>query len=155
MPKIVEGKLSAAGLKTAIVVSRFNEFLGERLVEGAVDTLLRSGAADEDIEIVKVPGAFEMPLATQRLAKSGRYDCVICLGVIVRGATPHFDYVAGEAARGIARTSLESGVPVAFGVVTADSLEQAIERSGTKSGNKGRDAALAAVEMANLFKAMG
>lgn len=152
MPKTLEGSLSAKGLKVAIVVSRFNDFISERLLGGAVDTLLRSGVRDSDVEVVKVPGSFEMPLVVSRLARSGRHDAIICLGAIIRGSTPHFDYIAGEAAKGIARASIEGGLPVAFGIITADTLEQAIERAGTKSGNKGRDAALTAIEMANVLK---
>ncbi|MEK7842234.1 MAG: 6,7-dimethyl-8-ribityllumazine synthase, partial [Deltaproteobacteria bacterium] len=135
--------------------SRFNDFIGSKLLEGAVDTLLRSGASDGDIEVVKVPGSFEMPVAAQAMIKNGRYDAVICLGAIIRGSTPHFDYIASEAAKGIAKLSLEAGLPISFGIITADNLEQAIERAGTKSGNKGRDAALSAIEMANLFKELG
>ncbi|HBO83603.1 MAG: 6,7-dimethyl-8-ribityllumazine synthase [Deltaproteobacteria bacterium GWC2_42_11] len=152
MPKTIEGNLSAKGLRFAIIVSRFNDFIGERLKEGAVDTLLRSGAEDKDIDIIKVPGSFEMPVAAKKLADKGRYDAVICVGAIIRGSTPHFDYVASEAAKGIARISLETGIPVSFGIITADNIEQAIERAGTKQGNKGRDAALSAIEMANLLK---
>ncbi|HXI10790.1 MAG TPA: 6,7-dimethyl-8-ribityllumazine synthase [Thermodesulfobacteriota bacterium] len=155
MPKVIEGNLSARGLKTAVVVSRFNDFIGERLLDGAVDTLLRSGAADSDIEVVKVPGSFEMPVVAKTLAKSGNYDAIICVGCVIRGSTPHFDYVAGEAAKGIAKVALDYECPVSFGVITADNLEQAIERAGTKSGNKGRDAALTAIEMANLIKTLG
>ncbi len=155
MPKVIEGNLSAKGLKTAVVVSRFNDFIGERLLDGAVDTLLRSGAADADIEVVKVPGSFEMPVIAKTLAKSGNYDAIICVGCVIRGSTPHFDYVAGEAAKGIAKVALDYECPVSFGVITADNLEQAIERAGTKSGNKGRDAALTAIEMANLIKTLG
>jgi 6,7-dimethyl-8-ribityllumazine synthase len=154
MPKTLEGSLSAKGLKIAVVVSRFNDFISERLLGGALDTLIRSGAEDRDIEVVKVPGSFEMPLVASKLAAAGRYDAVICLGAIIRGSTPHFDYVAGEAAKGIAKVSVEKGLPVAFGIITADTLEQAIERAGTKSGNKGRDAALNAIEMANVLKAL-
>ncbi len=154
MPKVIEGNLSAKGLKFALIVSRFNDFICDRLQGGAVDTLLRSGATDADIEIIKVPGAFEMPLVASKVASNGAYDAIICLGAVIRGATAHFDYVAGEAAKGIARVSTESGVPVAFGVITADNLEQAIERAGTKSGNKGRDAALTAIEMATLLKSI-
>lgn len=152
MPKIVEGGLSAKGLKFGVVLSRFNEFIGNQLLEGAVDALLRSGASDGDIEIVKVPGSFEIPATVQVMMQKGQYDAIVCLGAIIRGATPHFDYIASEAAKGIARVSMDSGLPVAFGIITADTLEQAIERAGTKSGNKGRDAALNAIEMANLFK---
>ncbi len=155
MPRIVEGNLSAKGLKVGIVVSRFNDFIGERLLDGAVDTLVRSGAADNDIDVVKVPGTFEMPVVAKTMAKSGNYDAIVCVGCVIRGSTPHFDYVAGEAAKGIARVSLDFETPVAFGVITADNLEQAIERAGTKSGNKGRDAALTAIEMANILKALG
>lgn len=154
MPRTIEGNLSAAGLKFGIVVSRFNDFISDRLLAGAVDTLLRSGAQDKDIEVVRVPGSFEMPLAARALVKKGTYNAVICLGCVIRGATPHFDYVAGEAAKGIARTSLDNDYPISFGVITADNIEQAIERAGTKSGNKGRDAALSAIEMANLLKSI-
>lgn len=152
MPRTFEGDLSAKGLKVALVVSRFNDFISGKLLEGALDTLTRSGASEGDIDIVKVPGSFELPITAKTLAEKKGYDAIICLGCIIRGATPHFDYVANEAAKGIARVSLDYGVPVSFGVITADNLEQAIERAGTKSGNKGRDAVLTAVEMANLFK---
>ncbi|MBI5682860.1 MAG: 6,7-dimethyl-8-ribityllumazine synthase [Deltaproteobacteria bacterium] len=152
MPKVIEGNLSAKGLKFAIVLSRFNDFIGEKLKEGAVDTLIRSGADDKDIDVIKVPGSFEMPVIVKKLIEKGKYDAVICLGVIIRGATPHFEYVASEAAKGIARVSIDTGVPVSFGIITSDNIEQAIERAGTKSGNKGRDAALSAVEMANLLR---
>lgn len=155
MPRIIEGNLSAKGLKFGIVVGRFNDFIGERLLGGAVDTLTRSGAADSDIDVVKVPGSFEMPVVAKAMAKSGSYDAIICVGCVIRGSTPHFDYVAGEAAKGIAKVALDFETPIAFGVITADNLEQAIERAGTKSGNKGRDAALTAVEMANVLKAVG
>ena len=155
MPKTIEGGLSAKGLKFGLVVSRFNDFIGNKLLEGAIDTLLRSGASDGDIDVVKVPGSFETPVAAQAMIKNGRYDAVICLGAIIRGSTPHFDYIASEAAKGIAKLSLEAGLPISFGIITADNLEQAIERAGTKSGNKGRDAALSAIEMANLFKELG
>lgn len=155
MPRIIEGNLSAKGLKVGIVVGRFNDFIGERLLDGAVDTLVRSGAADNDIDVVKVPGTFEMPVVAKTMAKSGNYDAIVCVGCVIRGSTPHFDYVAGEAAKGIAKVSLDFETPVAFGVITADNLEQAIERAGTKSGNKGRDAALTAIEMANILKALG
>lgn len=155
MPRIIEGNLSAKGLKAAIVVGRFNDFISERLLEGALDTLLRSGAADGDIVVVKVPGSFEIPVAAKSLARGGQYDAIICLGCVIRGATPHFEYVAGEAAKGVARVSLDFDTPVSFGIITAENLEQAIERAGTKSGNKGRDAALTAIEMANLLKSLG
>lgn len=155
MPRIIEGNLSAKGLKVAIVVGRFNDFISDRLVDGAVDTLLRSGAADNDIDVVKVPGAFEIPVAAKTLARGGNYDAILCLGCVIRGATPHFEYVAGEAAKGVARVSLDFETPISFGIITAENLEQAIERAGTKSGNKGRDAALTAIEMANLLKTLG
>jgi len=155
MPRIIEGNLSAKGLRFALVVSRFNDFIGDRLLEGALDTLVRSGAADDALEVVKVPGAFEMPVVAKSLAKTRSYDAIICLGCVIRGSTPHFDYVAGEAAKGVAKVSLEYDCPVAFGVITSDNIEQAIERAGTKSGNKGRDAALNAIEMANLLKSIG
>jgi 6,7-dimethyl-8-ribityllumazine synthase len=155
MPRIIEGNLSAKGLKVAIVVGRFNDFISERLLDGAVDTLLRSGASDNDIDVVKVPGSFEIPVAAKTLARGGNYDAILCLGCVIRGATPHFDYVAGEAAKGIARVSLDFETPISFGIITAENLEQAIERAGTKSGNKGRDAALTAIEMASLLKTLG
>ena len=155
MPKTFEGSLSAKGLKFAVIVGRFNDFISERLLEGALDTLLRSGASSDDIEIVKVPGTFEMPVAAKTLAKRGGSDAIICIGCVIRGDTPHSDYVAGMAARGVSKVTLDYECPVAFGVITADSLEQAIERAGAKSGNKGRDAALTAIEIANLLKAIG
>ena len=151
MPKIIEAKLLAEGKKFALVVSRFNNFITDRLQDGAVDGLLRSGARDNDIEIVKVPGAFEIPLMAKKIAATGRYHAVICLGAVIRGATPHFDYVSAEVSKGIAAVSLESEVPVIFGILTTDTIEQAIERAGTKAGNKGWDAAISAVEMANLL----
>ncbi|MGC8718597.1 MAG: 6,7-dimethyl-8-ribityllumazine synthase [Thermodesulforhabdaceae bacterium] len=150
--KVIEGKLIAEGLRFAIVVSRFNDFIGERLLGGALDALIRSGASEKDIEVFKVPGAFEIPMVAKKLAASGRYNAVICLGAVIRGATPHFDYVANEVSKGIATVSLETGVPVTFGVLTTDNLEQAIERAGSKAGNKGWDAAIAAIEMANLLR---
>ena len=150
--KVFEGKLIAEGLRFAIVVSRFNDFIGERLLGGALDALMRSGAREQDVEVFKVPGAFEIPLVAKKLARSGRYNAVICLGAVIRGATPHFDYVANEVSKGIATVSLETGVPVTFGVLTTDNLEQAIERAGSKAGNKGWDAAVAAIEMANLLR---
>ena len=137
------------------MVSRFNDFINDRLLEGALDALIRNGADGKDLSIVKVPGAFEIPLAAKKMANSGIYDAVICLGCVIRGATPHFEYISAEVAKGIAKVSLDSGVPVSFGVITADNLEQAIERAGTKAGNKGWDAALSAIEMINLFKTMG
>jgi 6,7-dimethyl-8-ribityllumazine synthase len=152
MPKTLEGKISAEGYRFGLVVSRFNDFISSKLVEGAVDALKRHGATEEQLLLVKVPGAFEIPLAAKKLAESGKVDAVICLGAVIRGSTPHFDYVAAEVSKGIAVVSLDTKVPVAFGVLTTDNLEQAIERAGTKSGNKGWDAALAAMEMVNLFK---
>ena len=155
MARILEGGMSSKGLKFVLIVSRFNDFISSKLKDGAMDALLRSGAEDKDVDIVMVPGSFEMPLVAKVLAKSGKYDAVICLGAVIRGATPHFDYVASEAAKGIARAAIDGEIPVAFGVITADNLEQAIERAGTKSGNKGRDAALTAIEMANLLRELG
>jgi 6,7-dimethyl-8-ribityllumazine synthase len=152
MPKIIEGKIIAKGMKFAVAASRFNDFISGRLIEGAVDTLVRAGADEKDIFIYKVPGAFELPLAAKKLAKSARFDAVICLGAVIRGATPHFEYVSAEVSKGIANVGLESEIPVAFGVLTTDTIEQAIERAGTKSGNKGADAAMAAIEMVDLFK---
>jgi 6,7-dimethyl-8-ribityllumazine synthase len=154
MPKVLEGRLTAEGLRFAVVVSRFNDFICSRLMEGAMDALKRHGAKEEQIFLVKVPGAFELPLMARKLAKSGHYDAVICVGAVIRGATPHFDYVAAEVSKGIANVALETGVPITFGVLTTDNLEQAIERAGSKSGNKGFEAAMAAMEMANLFKAL-
>lgn len=154
MPNIVEAKLSAEGKKFAVVVSRFNDFITDKLVGGALDALIRSGAGEKDIDIVKVPGAFEIPLVAKQLAARKRHDAVICLGAVIRGATPHFDYVSAEVSKGIAAASMETGLPIIFGVITADTLEQAIERAGSKAGNKGWDAALAAVEMANLMAAV-
>ncbi len=152
--KVFEGHLSAEGLKIGIVVSRFNEFISQKLLGGALDALIRHGAADEDIDVAWVPGAFEIPLAAKRMIGTGKYDCIICLGCIIRGATPHFDYVAAESSKGIAQIALQSELPVAFGVLTTDTIEQAIERAGTKAGNKGWDAAVTAVEMANLFRGL-
>ncbi len=152
MPKLIQGDLAAKGLKFGIVASRFNDFITSKLVDGALDALTRHGAADGDIDIVKVPGSFEIPLAARSLAQSKKYQAVICLGAVIRGATPHFEYVSGEVSKGVASVSLETGLPVIFGVLTTDSIEQAIERAGTKSGNKGWDAALSAIEMANLMR---
>jgi 6,7-dimethyl-8-ribityllumazine synthase len=154
MPRLLEGKLSAEGLRFAIVVSRFNDFISSRLVEGAIDALERHGLKGEDVVVAKVPGAFEIPLAAKKLCQTGKFDAVICLGAVIRGATPHFEYVAAEVSKGIANVALESSVPVTFGVLTTDNLEQAIERAGSKSGNKGFEAAMAAVEMVDLFKQM-
>jgi len=152
MPKTIQGDLSAKGIKVGIVAARFNDFITARLVDGAMDGLVRHGAADADIDLARVPGAYEIPLVAQRMARSKKYDVVICLGAVIRGATPHFEYVSGEVSKGVAAVSLETGVPVIFGVLTTDTIEQAIERAGTKSGNKGWDAALSAIEMANLMK---
>lgn len=150
--KKYEGELQAKDLKFAIIVSRFNEFITDKLFDGAKDALLRHGALEQNIDVIKVPGSFEIPLAAKKIATKKSHDAIICLGTIIRGATPHFEYIASEAAKGIALVSLEAEIPVAFGVITADTIEQAIERAGTKSGNKGWDAALAAVEMAQLLK---
>jgi 6,7-dimethyl-8-ribityllumazine synthase len=152
MVKYIEGNLQGEGRKIGIVVARFNSFISEKLLEGALDTLVRSGVNDDDIDVARVPGAFEIPLATQKMAKSGKYDAVICIGVVIRGATPHFDFVAGEVAKGSAQVMLETGVPILFGVLTTESIEQAIERAGTKAGNKGSDVAAAALEMINLVE---
>ncbi len=152
MPKIIEGKITAKGLRFGIVASRFNDFICGKIIEGALDALKRSGADEKDITVVRVPGAFEIPLAAKKLAKSNNFDAVICLGAVIRGATPHFEYVSAEVSKGIALVTLETEIPVAFGIITADTIEQAIERAGTKSGNKGWDAAISAIEMANLFK---
>jgi 6,7-dimethyl-8-ribityllumazine synthase len=152
MAKIIQGDLTAKGLKFGIVAARFNDFITARLLDGALDGLQRHGAADADIEVVKVPGAYEIPLAAKLMAQSKKYNAVICLGAVIRGATPHFEYVSAEVSKGIAAVSMESGVPVIFGVLTTDTIEQAIERAGTKSGNKGWDAALSAIEMANVMR---
>ncbi len=152
MPNIIEAKLLAEGKKFAIVVSRFNDFITDRLVGGAVDALIRSGAETQDIDIVKVPGAFEIPLVAKKMAKKGKYHAIICLGAVIRGATPHFEYVSAEVTKGIAMVSLEFEIPVIFGIVTTDTIEQAIERAGTKAGNKGWHAAISAIEMANLIQ---
>lgn len=149
--KVYEGGLQADGLKFAVLVSRFNSFVTERLLDGALDALRRSGARDEDIDVFRVPGSWEMPVAAQAVLRQKRHNAVICLGCVIRGETPHFDYVAGEAVKGIGHLSLQYGVPVSFGVLTTNTLEQAIDRAGAKSGNKGADAAMAAIEMANLL----
>ena len=154
MSKTYEGTLLAEGLRFGIVASRFNDLITRRLLSGALDVLTRHGAAEEQIEVAWAPGAFELPLVAQRMAESGSYHAVICLAAIIRGGTPHFEYVASEAAKGIAQASLRTGVPVIYGVVTADTIEQAIERAGTKAGNRGADAARSAIEMANLLKAL-
>ena len=152
MPKLHEAKLIAEGKKFALVVSRFNDFITEKLLSGALDALVRSGAADEDLEVVKVPGAFEIPLVAKKMANTKRFDAVICLGAVIRGSTPHFDYICAEVSKGVAMIGMESEIPIIFGVITTDTIEQAIERAGTKAGNKGWSAAIAAVEMANLFE---
>jgi 6,7-dimethyl-8-ribityllumazine synthase len=154
MPKFIEGNLDAKGLKFGIVVGRFNSFIAERLLEGALDALIRHGADDKNITVIRVPGAFEIPLAAKKLAESDRYDALLCLGAVIRGSTPHFDYVAAEVSTGVAQVSLQSGVPIAFGVLTTDTIEQAVERAGTKAGNKGFDAAMTAIETANLMKGL-
>ncbi|MBW2123151.1 MAG: 6,7-dimethyl-8-ribityllumazine synthase [Deltaproteobacteria bacterium] len=153
MPRIVEGHLGAKGLRFGIVVSRYNGFITDRLLEGALDVLTRNGANEEDINIWKVPGSFEIPLAAKKMAGTGRYDAIICLGAVLRGSTPHYNYIATEVTKGIAAVSLQSEVPISFGVITADTLEQAIERAGSKMGNKGYEAAVSAIEMTNLLKA--
>lgn len=150
--KVIQGELQAKGLKFAIVVSRFNDFITSKLLDGAVDALLRHGTKDEDIEVVKVPGSFEIPLAAKKMALKGTYNAIICIGTVIRGATPHFEYVAAEVSKGIASVSLETGVPIAFGIITSDTIEQAVERAGAKSGNKGFDAAITAIEMAQVLK---
>lgn len=152
MPKVVEGSIIGKGLRFGIVVSRFNDFISDKLLGGAVDALTRSGTKGEDIEITKVPGSFEIPLVAKKMAQTGKYDAIICLGAIIRGATPHFEYLSAEVTKGIAQISLDLIFPIAYGIITSDNLEQAIERAGTKSGNKGWDAALSAIEMVNLFK---
>ncbi len=155
MSKQYEGILLGKGLKFGVVISRFNEFFSKKLLEGAQDALLRHGVNEEDIEIAWTPGSFEMPLIAQKLAQTKKYDAVICLGAVIRGGTPHFDYIAAEVTKGIAKVNMDTGVPVIYGVITTDTLEQAIERSGTKAGNKGFDAAVSAIEMANLVKSIG
>ncbi len=152
MTRVIEGILTAEGVKFGIVVSRFNDFINKRLLDGALDALSRHGADDENISIVKVPGSFEIPLMAQKLADSGKYDAIICLGAVIRGATPHFEYISAEVTKGIAKVTLDSGIPVSFGILTTDNIEQAIERAGSKSGNKGWDAAMSAIEMVNVLK---
>jgi 6,7-dimethyl-8-ribityllumazine synthase len=154
MPNVLEGNISAEGKKFGLVVSRFNDFISDRLLAGALDALDRHGARDEDIDIAKVPGSFEIPLMAKKMAEKGKYDAVICLGAVIRGSTPHFEYVSAEVTKGVAQVGLESGLPVIFGVVTTDTLEQAVERAGTKAGNKGWAAAVAAMEMANLVESV-
>ncbi len=150
--KIIEGELQAKGLRFGVIVGRFNDFITGRLLDGALDALRRHGADEKDIEVVKVPGSFEIPLVARKLASKGSYNAVICLGAVIRGATPHFEYVSAEVSKGIASASMETGIPIAFGVITADTIEQAVERAGTKSGNKGWDAAITAIEMAQVMK---
>ncbi len=152
MAKVIEGNLIAKSRRFGIVASRFNDFITKELIAGCLDTLIRHGAEDKDVVVSWVPGAFEIPLVAQRLAKSKSYDAVICLGTVIRGATPHFDYIASEVTKGIAKVAQDAGIPVIFGVITADTIEQAIERAGTKDGNKGRDAALSAIEMVNILE---
>lgn len=152
--KTLEGKLTAKNMKIAIVVARFNEFITSKLLSGCIDCLIRHEVANEDLTVAWVPGAFEIPMAAKKLAESGKYDAVICLGAVIRGATPHFDYVCAEASKGIAQVSMQTGVPVAFGVLTTENIQQAVERAGTKAGNKGVDCAMTAMEMVNLFKEM-
>jgi len=152
MGTVYEGQLLGTGLRFALVVSRFNEFISRKLLEGALDALGRHGVVGDDVEVAWVPGSFEIPLVARRLAESGRYHAVICLGAVIRGATPHFEYIAAEVAKGVAHVGLETGVPVLFGVLTTDTIEQAVERAGTKAGNKGFDAAMGAIEMANLMR---
>ncbi|MGD8521772.1 MAG: 6,7-dimethyl-8-ribityllumazine synthase [Desulfobacterales bacterium] len=155
MPEVLEAKLISEAKKFAIIVSRFNDFITEKLLNGALDALIRSGAEDKDIEVIKVPGSFEIPLIAKKIAQKNRFNAIICLGAVIRGSTPHFDYVAAEVSKGIASVSLESETPIIFGVITTDTIEQAIERAGTKAGNKGWSAAMAAVEMANLIEIVG
>lgn len=150
--KTIEGKLDASGLKFAIVVARFNSFITERLLGGAIDGLVRHGAKEEEIDVVRVPGSWELPLAVSEVAKTGKYNAILCLGAVIRGDTPHFDYVAGEATKGVSQVSMQTGVPVAFGVLTTNTVEQAVDRAGAKQGNKGFDAAMTAIEMANVLQ---
>lgn len=154
MPEIIEGNLDAKGFRYGLIVSRFNSFICDRLLEGSVDTLLRHGAEEKQLTVVRVPGAFEIPLMAKKMAESGKYDALICLGAVIRGGTPHFEYVSAEVSKGVASVSLETGLPVSFGVLTTDSVEQAIERAGTKAGNKGAEAAMSAIEMVNLLGAI-
>jgi len=152
MARIIEGVLNCQGMKAALVAGRYNDFIVSRLLDGAIDVLVRHGAREEDITIIRVPGAFEIPQATARAAKAGKYDMVIALGAVIRGSTPHFDFIASETAKGVAQVSLDVSIPVTFGVLTTDTLEQAIERAGSKAGNKGAEAAMSAIEMANLLR---
>ncbi len=155
MSNLFEGVLLGKGLKFGVVISRFNEFITKKLLEGAQDALLRHGVGDGDIDIAWVPGSFEIPLVAKKLAEAKKYDAIICLGAVIRGATPHFEYIAAEVTKGIAKVGLDTGLPISYGIITADSLEQAIERAGTKAGNKGFDAAVDAIEMANLLRSIG
>ena len=155
MPKTYEGQLVAEGLKFGIIASRFNEFITNKLLEGAIDALKRHGVADADISVAWVPGAFEIPMVAKKMAASGKFDAVICVGAVIRGSTPHFDYIASEVSKGVAQVGMKTGVPAIFGVITTENIEQAIERAGTKAGNKGFEAAESAIEMANLLKSMG
>lgn len=154
MAKTYEGSLNAKGLKFCIIVSRFNDFISRRLLDGALDALVRSGADDADIAVVRVPGSLEIPATTMRLAKSGKYDAFICLGAVIRGGTPHFDYVSAEVTKGVAQVALDTTLPITMGIITADTLDQAVDRAGAKSGNKGHDAAISAIELANLYREM-
>lgn len=154
MPRIIEGHLIAQGLRFAVVAGRWNHFIADRLLEGAIDAINRHGGDVDGLDVIYVPGSFEIPMAAQRAATSGRYDALICLGALIRGSTPHFDYISAEVTKGIASVSLQTGVPIAYGVLTCDTIDQAIERAGTKAGNKGHEAAMAAIEMANLFRRM-
>ena len=156
MPKFIEGEISSKGIKFAIIVSRFNDFISQRLLDGAIDAIKRHGASDNgQVTVVKVPGAFEIPSVAKKLAFGKQFDCIICLGAVIRGSTPHFEYISSQVSRGIASLALESNVPVSFGVLTCDTLEQAIERAGTKSGNKGWDAAVSVMELVSLFRKFG
>ncbi len=151
MPKHIEGKINAKGLKFGVVLSRFNSFIGDKLLDGTTDAILRHGGADENIHVYRVPGAFEVPQMARKLVELGNYDAIICIGAVIRGSTPHFEYIAAESAKGVARLSMESNIPISYGIITTDNIEQAIERAGSKSGNKGYDAAVTAIEMVNLM----
>ncbi|NSW56816.1 MAG: 6,7-dimethyl-8-ribityllumazine synthase [Armatimonadetes bacterium] len=155
MPRVIEGKLDATGLKFGIVVSRFNEFITGKLLAGALDAIVRHGGSDEDVDVVWMPGSFELPLAAKKMAESGRYDAIICVGAVIRGGTSHFDFVAGEAAKGIAQAAMQTGIPVIFGVITTETIEQAIERAGTRLPNRGFEAAVTAIEAVNALKQIG
>jgi 6,7-dimethyl-8-ribityllumazine synthase len=155
MPRIIEGHLSAAGLRLGIICSRFNSFITDRLLDGALDAIRRNGGDTDAVTVFRTPGSFEIPAVTRQVALSGQFDAVICLGAVIRGATPHFEYIAAEVTKGIAQVQLEAQIPISYGVITPDTIEQAIERAGSKAGNKGFDAAMAAIEMANLFRELG